>query len=304
MTIYEEAIYNVINALEWLAYLVPKMYEVRFQGPPLYKDLLVCLEKYITEKRYKLAIRLEAAYALGRASVSSIAIATYVHESNKSPKSRIYMLNSNALRQVVGIAYLRATFTLASFGPARVTPGAEKMALPGGHVPVQKLPGDLAVTSKARQAVSDVVSNELASMVGGGIQFLSILTALAVFWLFVNTLITTLLLQDPQLAVVAALLIPPTILLLVSIIILSVRWGWGYWRGIAISWLAFVVLAVSPWVEVANGQHIFVILGSFAALVLASLGPISSWVTLIAGILATLKWVRSRSNENSSLDRR
>jgi hypothetical protein len=56
----------------------------------------------------------------------------------------------------------------------------------------------------------------------------------------------------------------------------------------------FLVLAITPWIEVLSKQRIFVILGAIVALVAASVGPISSWVTLVAGIFATLKWIRSR----------
>jgi len=146
------------------------------------------------------------------------------------------MLNSNVLRQVAGVAFLRASFTFVSFGPARATPGAEKMIPPGGYLhPEQTPPPSYVVTRDyARQAASDVVYNELASSVRGNIPLLSVL----------------------------------------------------------------LILAISPWIEVLSEQRIFIILGAIAALVGASVGPISSWVTLITGIpamLAILKWLRSRS---------
>lgn len=163
----------------------------------------------------------------------------YWHIRNeKSTKSRIHMLNSNVLRQVAGVAYLRASFTLVSFGPARAMPGAEKMIPPGGYLhPEQTPPPSYVVTRDyARQAASDVVYNELASSVRGNIPLLSVL----------------------------------------------------------------LILAISPWIEVLSEQRIFVILGAIAALVGASVGPISSWVTLITGIpamLAILKWLQSRSRK-------
>ena len=299
VTIYEEVTYNVINALEWLAYLVPKIYEVKLPGSPLYEDLVECLERYISEKRCKLAIRLAAAWALGWASVSSIAVATCVHRGEKSPKSRIHKLNSNVLRQVVGVAYLRASFTLVSFGPARATPGAEKMIPPGGYLhPEQSPPQSYVVTRDyARQAASDVVYNELASLVRGNIQFLSVVMTVAALWLGINALIARLLLRDTHPVLIACLSIPPTIILLLTVIILTLQLGIGYWQRIAIIWAMFVTLVVSPWIGLVDEQRIFIIVGAFAALVGASVGPISSWVTLVTGIpamLAILKWLRSR----------
>jgi hypothetical protein len=304
VTIFKEVIYNVINALEWLAYLVPKMHEVELQGQPLYEELVDSLEKHITERRYNLAIRLEAACALGWASVSSIAVATYVHQSEKSPKSRIHKLNSNVLRQVAGVAYLRASFTLVSFGPARATPGAEKMIPPGGYLhPEQPSPPNYIVTRDyARQAASDVVYNELASSVRGNIPFLSVIMILAALWLGINALIATVLLNNSYLSVVACLLIPPTILMLLIAILLSVQLGRGYWLRIVIIWTMLLILAISPWIEVLSEQRIFVILGAIVALVVASVGPIGTGVTLITGILATLKWLRSRSQRRQKTE--
>ena len=293
VTIFEEVIYNVVNTLEWLAYLVPKMYEVELQGPPLYEDLVERLEKYITEKGYKLAIRLEAAWALGWASVSSIAVATCVHQSEKSPKTRIHKLNSNVLRHVVGIAYLRATFTLVSFGPARATP------LPGGYRPEQTPPQSQVVTRDyARRAASEVVYNELASLVRGNIRFLSILVAIAALWLGTNTFIITLLLQKAHLATIAWLAFPPTLLLLLTIIILTFQLGRDYWQRIIVVWVMFVALALSPWLGVIQEQRLFIIVAAFVALIGAVVGPVSSWVTLFTGIpsiLTMLKMIRSRN---------
>ncbi len=296
VSIYDEVTYNVINALEWLAYLVPKMYEVKVPGPPLYEELVDSLEKHLTEKRYKLAIRLEAAWALGWASVSSIAVATCVHRSEKSPKSRIHRLNSRVLRQVAGVAYLRASFTLVSFGPARATPGAEKMIPPGGFLhPEQPPPQSYVITRDyARQAASDVVYNELASLVRGNIQFLSLLMILTALWLGINGLIVTLLLQKAPFVVVASLSIPPTIVLILIAVILTVQLGRGYWRRIVIIWAMVLTLATSPWVGAISEQRILIILGAIAALVGTSVGPISSWVALVTGIPLILKWVRSR----------
>ena len=50
----------------------------------------------------------------------------------------------------------------------------------------------------------------------------------------------------------------------------------------------FVTLVVSPWIGLVDEQRIFIIVGAFAALVGASVGPISSWVTLVTGIPAML----------------
>lgn len=210
------------------------------------------------------------------------------------------MLNSNVLRQVAGVAFLRASFTFVSFGPARATPGAEKMIPPGGYLhPEQTPPPSYVVTRDyARQAASDVVYNELASSVRGNIPFLSVLLILATLWLGINALIATTLLHNSNLSVVAYLSIPPTIVMLLIVILLSVQLGRGYWWRIAIIWMMLLILAISPWIEVLSEQRIFIILGAIAALVGASVGPISSWVTLITGIpamLAILKWLRSRS---------
>lgn len=299
VNIYEEVTYNVINALEWLAYLVPKMYEVKLEGQPLYEELVECLEKYIVEKRYKLAIRLEAAWALGWASVSSIAVATCVHRGEKSPKSRIHRLNSNVLRQVAGVAYLRASFTLVSFGPARATPGAEKMIAPGGYIhPDQPTPQIHVVTRDyARQAASDVVYHELTSLVRGNIQFLSVLIIMAAIWLVINTLIATLLLQDTRLTVVTCLSIPPAMILLLTVTILTIQLGSRYWRRIVIIWTMGLTLVASPWLGIINKQLLIIIVGALTALVSASVGPISSWVTLVTGIPAMftmIKKLRSR----------
>jgi hypothetical protein len=66
------------------------------------------------------------------------------------------------------------------------------------------------------------VYNELASLVRGNIQLLSILMILTALWLGINALIA-ILLQNAPFVVTACLSIPPTIALLLKAIILTVQ---------------------------------------------------------------------------------
>jgi hypothetical protein len=161
----EATIYSVINALEWLVYLVPALYNVEPApgSTRLYNRLVERLIAYIKSDSYTLAIRTEAAWALGWASVSSIAVASRVHEA--LTESSIRKLGSSTLRKVAAGAYLRASFTLASFGPARVTVGAERL-LAGSFLDDRSNEQNSVTTEDALSSAAKVVFSELDRIVG------------------------------------------------------------------------------------------------------------------------------------------
>ncbi len=283
-----EITYNVINAVEWLTYLIPKMYGAL----PIDEKLVERLEKYISGENYKLAIRMEAAWALGWASVASIAVATHVHEYKKSTKSRVYNLHNNVLRQVVGTAYLRASFTLVSFGPARVSSTTVE-PLPGTFYQADPASGPINISAydSARQAASDIVYGELDQIVGGNIRFQLLLAVLAASWLLANNLIVVLFSLSATIGF--WLSVAPVFVLLITVILLTWRWGRGYWSRIAIIWIAFVFLVASPWLNLLNWQQTLVSVSAFVTFLSTVVITLSPWASTFAVLPALVRFLGS-----------
>lgn len=219
-----EAIYSIINSLEWLAYLAPRMYSTRdgAESPPLHEALAEQLFEYISSDNYTLAIRLEAAWALGWAAVSSIPVAAYVQEKVSISKG-VRALRSEVLRHVMGGAYLRASFTLASFGPARVTAGAaEKIPAGGFYHDNTELPQPSYAS--ALNAASDVVYSQLSRYAGVQRHVPVLLAAtMAALWLTINVITIAIALPRAQQPEEFAMVAPPAALLAVSTTFIAVQ---------------------------------------------------------------------------------
>ena len=298
LMIAQETTYNVINAIEWLAYLIPQMYRAlpnstaNAINSPLHEDLVECLEKYISNERYKLAIRMEAAWALGWASVSSIEVASCVHEYDKSARSRIDRLHSNVLRHVAGTAYLRASFTLVSFGPARISSNSVE-PLPGGYLADQTSSQiNISPYDSARHAAANIVYAELEHIVDGNIHFQLIFVILAACWLMTNDLIAVLLSLNTTATIWFVAI--PILALLIIMILLTWGWGKGYWWRISAIWVTFTLLASSPWIPFVNWQQIVIIVTSFIVFLTTIAGFLSSWISVFEIFPTLIRFLRSK----------
>lgn len=248
----EVAVYSIVNALEWLAYLAPKMYahDSGALGQPLHEVLVERLVKYITSDRFRLATRLEAAWALSWASVSSIPIAARVHEV--FGESDIRKLNNPVLKNVAGAARLRASLSLASFGPARITPDAGKQNYPGGYRPADgRNPLSL---EDALKAASDVVYSQLRRVVGGQPRVSTQLVLAAVAWLCVNAIVAGIS-READIPVLLGLLLPPLGLVVGIGVAMTIRWGRKNRPGVIAAWgiIAAIVLVLYQVISILSG---------------------------------------------------
>jgi hypothetical protein len=290
-----ETTYNVINAIEWLTYLLPQTYGTMLtstMSPPLYEELVECLEKYISSEKYKLAIRMEAAWALGWASISSIGVANCVHQYDKSARWRVDRLRSNVLRHVVSTAYLRASFTLVSFGPARISSSSVE-PLPGGYLSDQAS-GQINISpfDSARHAAANIVYGEIEQIVNGNIRFQLLLTALAACWLVTNDLIA--ILFSLSMITKIWLAVMPILVLVVLMALLTRGWGKGYWWRIVVIWAAFVLLVTSPWIDIINWRQTFIVGGALITFLTIIIGFLSSWISVLAVFPTLMRFFRSK----------
>jgi hypothetical protein len=238
----ESTIYNVINALEWLAYVEPRIFSEDLvdtdssQVRPLYIEYAEILANCINDQNgYHLTSRVEAAWAIGWAGVASIAVATFLHKS--FTPDRIRQLNSAVLRFVTASAYMRASFTLASFGPARVTAGAAEKIPPGSTIFSRSTNQIKLIYSDSLKAAAEVVTSEVARISGtrNRISGSRIITSVIVagVWLIFNGIAAYLINTNRStIDFLFVILAPPAIFLWVIAAIVLTQQGKRHWNKI------------------------------------------------------------------------
>jgi hypothetical protein len=195
---------------------------------------------------------LEAAWGLSWASVSSIAVAARVHEV--LTETDIHRLNNSVLRYVAGGAHLRASFSLASFGPARIAPALGKRNYPGGFLPEDGTERSPISLEGALSAASDVVYSQLGRIVGGRVAVPRGVLYVSVAWFAANTL--TILVQQYLYQIpLVGFLVPPLILLIAMGITVTIHWGRRNRTRVVAAWAGLVglILVIYQLVNIVNG---------------------------------------------------
>jgi hypothetical protein len=120
-------IYNIINALEWLAYLSPIVFEVLGRGNLVLKSFVENIAQIITAESHPLLLRMEAVWALGWAGVASPDVGPEALPILITLETQV---DVPILRQIIRAAGLRVGYFRSAYSWASVSKEA------GSFIPI------------------------------------------------------------------------------------------------------------------------------------------------------------------------
>ena len=111
-------VYNIVNALEWLAYLCPSAFDVVGRGEIALKSLVENLSQIIKVDSFPIALRMEAIWALGWAGVACPKVGPEALPFLSTMESQVDL---SLLRQTLRAAGLRVGYFRSAYSWASVS---------------------------------------------------------------------------------------------------------------------------------------------------------------------------------------
>ena len=111
-------VYNIVNALEWLAYLSPSAFDVVGRGEIVLKSLVENLSQIIKVESFPIALRMEAIWALGWAGVACPKVGPEALPFLSMVESQVEL---SLLRQTLRAAGLRVGYFRSAYSWASVS---------------------------------------------------------------------------------------------------------------------------------------------------------------------------------------